>query len=717
VRFTPVIIPPGQPGAGYYIGPGSWWISEMDCLPLHYDYNCCQPAVYVQPNSPGPDCTNGVFIAMPPAVCDGWYGSLWMGRVDQSTTDAHACDNYVANRNNGAANPSSCEPQIELDLFWHEDGGGYETFVAPLGFSYGGPPLQLARIAVDANRDGDITFDAQDQTTAAQPYRFWVNNDHDGYCTLTDESTVQDDLDPSTGSDADNVIIACTRDLEDYTRLWIDTQGITTELQNGRLLLALEWKEAANDPRIQFFQAAEADGGTLYLTDTNTAQQQVSNYGTHVIEWAHRNVLTKYNPFIFPPSYWATLPGDASVAHLLFDAVSRGSGRLVVSLYKSDGETKLAEGSPLYLNLQDVKEMYERWTVGEGNGGAPFNTVAISQARLPAGVSTCQYDAQSPELNQYILFVHGWNLQPWERDAFAETAFKRLWWQGYKGRFGAFQWPTTYWIPTGLPYPYDDIQLGLTFDPGEQTAWQAAVPLEQLLIWLHQQYGSSVYAFAHSMGNVVMGEALRRASQDGLGQLVNTYIACQAAVSANCYDATLTGTDLLDFGPLGVWGPTTPNIYNNWMAGAAAAALTANFYNTNDYALHLWETDQVTKPDNRADYSWGYDSTDYTTVQDLFYRVPTIGSQTFLHLGTPADVMDRYEIMARAAESRSKALGAVSSVAGFAPQNLTALWPPDTFPGNNYSAHPWHSAQFRFTNMEQKGYWDTLLGPAGFDLK
>ena len=122
------------------------------------------------------------------------------------------------------------------------------------------------QIAVDNNRDGQITFDEQDQTTFYNPYRFWINNDHDGYDPSIDDF---DDLDPSTGSDAENLNISCTRDLEDYTRLWINVKGLTTELRNGSLLLALEWKDAVDDPRMQFFQAAETNGGSLYLTDSN----------------------------------------------------------------------------------------------------------------------------------------------------------------------------------------------------------------------------------------------------------------------------------------------------------------------------------------------------------------------------------------------------------------------------------------------------------------
>ena len=35
-------------------------------------------------------------------------------------------------------------------------------------------------------------------------------------------------------------------------------------------------------------------------------------------------------------------------------------------------------------------------------------------------------------------------MRPEEKDQFAETAYKRLFWQGYRGRFGVFEWPTTY---------------------------------------------------------------------------------------------------------------------------------------------------------------------------------------------------------------------------------------------------------------------------------
>jgi hypothetical protein len=532
------------------------------------------------------------------------------------------------------------------------------------------------QLAVDANRDGNITFDTAgqvnpDQTTADKPYRFWVNNDHDGY----DHSIGDyDDLDPATGTDAQSFSITCTRDLEDYTRLWINTQGITEELQSGTFLLALEWKDAVDDPQMQFFQAAESDGGTLYLTDTNVAQQQFSNYGTRIIEWRHLNTLTKYNPFIFPTNFWSNISADQPVAHFLIDAVNRGSGKLVISIYKNDGVTKLAEGPPLYLDLKDVKEMYVRWTVGES--GAPATTASLV-------TSPYSYDSTIPAENNYILFVHGWNLAPWERDAFAETAFKRLYWQGYKGHFGAFQWPTGYGFGSWKTVATDPDN----FDNSEFNAWNSAIGLKNLLASLNDSYPNHVYLFAHSMGNVVAGEALKLA---GSSQVVNTYIAMQGAIAAHCYD------QIADFRTIPLlYDSGTPDRYANYptnngpcyFSGIAGAGSFINFFNPNDWALEAdhWQLDQDLKPD----LSYSCDGANFFAGSYLL----TLPFNT-------------YQIFAYCDEARCYALGAQANVGGVFDGNQTDL---SSAPYNFGSEHKDHSGEFNSDNMNRVSFWNEVL--------
>jgi hypothetical protein len=69
----------------------------------------------------------------------------------------------------------------------------------------GGTSLQVldAGMAVDYNRDGNITFDQADKPTAEKPYyEFWVNDDHD-VDDFDDASHVPDDLPVGPADNAD----------------------------------------------------------------------------------------------------------------------------------------------------------------------------------------------------------------------------------------------------------------------------------------------------------------------------------------------------------------------------------------------------------------------------------------------------------------------------------------------------------------------------------
>jgi hypothetical protein len=75
--------------------------------------------------------------------------------------------------------------------------------------------------------------------------------------------------------------------------------------------------------------------------------------------------------------------------------------------------------------------------------------------------------------------------QPAEKEYFAETALKRLYLQGYKGRFAVFEWPTTYGFDPqkNKLQPLSD---PTNYDRGEWNAWRSAAPLSELLLHLSQ---------------------------------------------------------------------------------------------------------------------------------------------------------------------------------------------------------------------------------------
>jgi hypothetical protein len=242
---------------------------------------------------------------------------------------------------------------------------------------------------------------------------------------------------------------------------------------------------------------------------------------------------------------------------------------------------EIGEMPGVWLDLKTIGERYEHWSVGNGNGAAPADAAARVAAETADG-RTFTYTADDPEDPRYILFVHGWNMEKWEKERFAETAYKRLYWQGYRGRFGLFSWPTTY----GFEGDWDAVFDRTNFDRGEFVAWRSAAPLRQLLQDLAGMYDGELYLFSHSMGAVVASEALRLQSDARGPQIAKVYVAGQAALSARAYDGSLPDTegspDALQWHYThprlrtpGFYGPDTPDVYRNWdafIAGGSAVS-------------------------------------------------------------------------------------------------------------------------------------------------
>jgi hypothetical protein len=307
----------------------------------------------------------------------------------------------------------------------------------------------------------------------------------------------------------------------------------------------------------------------------------------------------------------------------------------------------------------------------------------------------------------YILLVHGWNASPFSKGYVGDTAFKRLFWQGFKGRFGLFRWPTFYF--EGAPPIHH-------FDASEHRAWASSLGLLSLINQFNSgPFAGKVRIIAHSMGNIVVSEALRRSQS---GQIVHTYIASQAAISAHCFDAAAMSMTFRRGN-----GPTTPDVYAYyWQDGVTSqphqwetegrpsymhsdyllgkAGRYFNYYNDRDAALDwpLWQFDQQTKPDGNYGYRYGGPSN-----ARGFFRDPGYGA-TWLTFP-----IDRYEVFAWAAESHSYALGAQyvnGVVTASGGRNIDLRGPPFHF-------GTFHSAEFSDTNDERKDYWERVLNDFG----
>ena len=390
---------------------------------------------------------------------------------------------------------------------------------------------------------------------------------------------------------------------------------------------------------------------------------------------------------------------------MIFEGVTTGQCMVVFGIC-SNSSTPVVTSPPLYLNLRKVTDLYEHWTVGD-NITTECDQIPRTAARTSD--SAVFGTAQSNSEMDYILLVHGWRMLPWERRAFASTAYKRLWHLGYKGRFGLYSWPTD-WCNV-------DDTLGMltsntnraNYDRSEQRAWYSAQGLWSTLVTLNDQQPESVRLIAHSMGNVVVSEALHLRGSARNTPLVHTYIATQAASVAHAYDAV--NPEIVRPG----WMPgvNTPEVYAAYPRPSGASPYYAgmgnavqvnpitlqrriiNFFNGSDYALDntkSWPMNQFSKPDIGYNYDFGWWRTKYW-FNDTKLNITTNYREIFAHM----------------AQARSKALGCSEDsthiVRGEIGGSVNLAVAPFGFTSSTND----HSAQFNSINMNRRPYWRQVL--------
>jgi hypothetical protein len=560
--------------------------------------------------------------------------------------------------------------------------------------------VHVVSLNVDANHDGvmDLSFGGPDNTSATKPFAFWVNNDFDRWhevdCVpLGDCDNEEDDVnvydpaakgaDPAQGFAADcdfrssaGVLgIPSKRDLEDYARLWLS--GVASlYAAKPNLVFELSIRSSSTEgPALNIFQATETDGGTRYLSEESTSDQQIAPTLLGFFARVSPNKkLMLNNLFVL---------GGVTNEHFIFCGAQAGTGELVLQI--KDGTNLLAETSA-WIEFQDIKQMYERWTLGDVGSMPPFPTAILATDGLPSRTTAFSYGPEVVTNTPYILHVHGWNMEVWEKDRYGETMFKRLYWQGYEGRFGILRWPTLNKFPSASAEGADPNH----FDKSELNAWKSGVGLRDLLVKLNNKHPGRVFLTGHSMGNVVAGEALRTNVT-----LINTYVAMEAAVPAHAYDAA-TPTRSIPFPE----DDETPNRYAHYwqndsqpyFSGVAGASNYVNFYNTNDFAFapSAWPLDQNMKPAESIGYN-------YDKIADKFYK--GVGELVF-----PANT---HELFAFCVEARCNPLGTQPNVGGAfnTAQQVDLAGPPYNFG----TEHKYHSGQFRSTNMKRAVFWERFL--------
>jgi pimeloyl-ACP methyl ester carboxylesterase len=576
------------------------------------------------------------------------------------------------------------------------------------------PPLSVS-IAMDWDASGNDDLDF-DRPQEQKKYTFWVNNDVDGPAGIKvypPHPGFGEDDHPKGTINCDDNIINTLRDLEDFSKLHIK---IDDSIKNREgVTYWLRFAPAGSGgpaPSINLFSAV--DGTTNYLKDKNIATQQVEYPSDGFFDIDGNWIYTTYGgsrlKLLTVESTDIQIPDSAIIKNgditpFIFEGKAKGKGNLIFTAKQND--IPIAESS-LELALADITEFYDKYVV---KTVSEDSDIVKSEDEIKDNTIEPEGRPYSPETSDYILYVHGWNMEGWEKDRWAETVFKRLYWQGYRGHVGSFQWPTY------EEKPLDNIDIGLphivkylsSYNPSEYRAYQSGRALARRLEKLIDD-GKKVHIIAHSMGNVVVGQALREL---GEGYKIQNYIATQAAIAAHMYDNTVPGlgSDEIEI--------TTPNLYGYYFNGTSkdlpyldsvwdkvekdknGVPRMFNYFNVDDWALKRWlDNNKGTlltsgKPDIDHDYNY---------IGDLDSYWPDITSDAFVSKinGILRIPQDRFEIFAYCIRTRSNPLGAEGGlVKGFTKFDLKNLG----FDEWNYS----HSKQFRSNIVDEWNYWKQVI--------
>ena len=525
------------------------------------------------------------------------------------------------------------------------------------GGSQGQCPVYAVSLNVDANHNGvmDLTYSGQDTTSANQPMVFWANNDRDDVGTGGNPDRDVWLSPTATNTDYSFGQIRTMRNLEDFSRLWIC--GMPTLPASQGYSVQIGWSQIESGaPRLRLYRASETNGGIGYLTNITIASQQILDYNSPIGEVTPTSSLSL-------PTSWFT---NGLSRYFLFEAGAVGKGALTLTILQ--GSNVIAQISA-WMDFHDIRDFYEEVAITSVVQTWP----EMVQTNLNSSFAVQSYPkADIGDAKQMAVFVHGWRMPYSDYQIFSQTMFKRLYWQGYQGKFATVRWPTRS-AETELFAAMDYI----TYNRSEHIAFESATGVAAYFNKLRERFPDcTISACAHSMGGIVVTETLKILANAGQQPLDNL-VLMQAAVPAHCFDPNATSYQMfLD----GEAVAPTPDTYRNYASGITNAlrpgGKIVNFFNTNDFALTIWRL-------NQAFYNANYLGNGVTTIKpNAFLGYFTDGTNSVLRTnvwnqgflstlyggyygnGPTRTITNLHELMPFVARPRSEAVGSLPGVHG-----------------------------------------------------
>lgn len=400
--------------------------------------------------------------------------------------------------------------------------------------------LVPATLRVDADRDGVISVH-EPLPSAANPFRFWVNDDKDVGPMFTGHN---DDVPLPANDSASNAAdgqVNGLRDLVDFFPVYLDLWNLLELLPPGdSFTYHLRQADGALNA---VFTDCTADNASYHLRGDPGYLATGSGYGPALNQpagsatVAHVTAAGVELPPAFVSGLWEY--GDGVI---LIEGRTPTTAPLVLEVRKN-GAAVASVDLPLRLgNVEDMFRHLNLTTVPKNYDGS-----ALAPPEQAAPTSTGEPSDYPDSLTngKYFVFVHGFNVDATRARGWNVEVFKRLHALGSHARFVGVSWNGA----TG-------VKLAGSYTDYHQAVFNAFQTGNALAGELSFTNGADVTVAAHSLGNMVVSHAI----QDG-GFAPARYFLLNAATPIEAY----TGADAVDNMVEKEWREYAPRLYaSNW---------------------------------------------------------------------------------------------------------------------------------------------------------
>ena len=475
--------------------------------------------------------------------------------------------------------------------YWGVFGGRFVEDVARQRLTAVAP-----RVRADIDRDGKMGESDDAVRLAGRPFRFWFNEDCDKgdfVGQVADATPNADDLKVNGKLDLVN-LFPVEIDVSPFRRAW--GSAVTVRLR------------------------AAAEGLRLCVLGDGFSSESVLGLATAPVSAADGNPLES-----------AALTPLGSDGADLAELAGRPLSEPVALAFEAAGPVDAWSGPEVVVSLGDAEVYRERLPVSIMSVDEFYRLVSMRGAEFDSDFSvvlpgSCLGWPDEELSDGYVFFLHGFFVSEANARAWNRAMFKRLWWAGSRARYCGVTWNGDAGLLTAFSYHLNAFN-----------AQKTASCLKRLV----NSVSGTKSVIAHSLGNMVVCEAIRE------GMSADRYFMLNAAVASEAFDGSLQATaDNV--------GKYVPDSWKPYPSGTWCANWHALFPASDDRSRLKWK-DAFAEVCDRTDVYNYYSTGDQVLEADddipsafsgaINFRWPVSFSWSFpfLNVDRPYDLtLDRY---------------------------------------------------------------------------